>query len=104
MKLNLNPFANIKPARPDPKYAWTEGDNLIAAVELELANYLTRELNKRPELSLQVLYKSRPIQQHTGSILAELELKLGKEVKAHTESWRNAEGSRAVTVRITNRW
>lgn len=86
------------------KWLWTKRDNQIAETELKLSKLLTQRLAERPEVSLHMLYMSRPIQQEVGGILKTLEQTIGKEVKARTDSYRHPDGSRTVTVEIEPRY
>lgn len=86
------------------KWLWTKQDNQIAETELKLSKLLTQRLAERPEVSLHMLYMSRPVQQEVGGILKSLEQALGKEVKARTDSHRHPDGSRTVTVEIEPRY
>lgn len=77
-------------------------ENAFGVAEMRLSNYLTRELTRRPAVSLSALYESHAIQQEVGPILVGLERKYGKQVKALTEEYREG-GVRRVMVRIVPR-
>lgn len=82
------------------KYKWTQEDNRVAETELDIANYLTRQLKQKPELSLNTLLVSKNVQHEVGGALAKLELQTGKRLRSQVETTRNADGSRRVWVTI----
>lgn len=89
-----------KKGKPDPRFAWSAEDNSIGQTELSLSEYLTKQINERPELGLRALYASQNVQQRAGSILGKLEQKLGRKVKATTTVVREEGGGRKVYVTI----
>lgn len=82
------------------RFSWTREHNRQAKVECRLAEYLTRLLNERPEVSLRALLVSRKVQARIGEEMHDLMEVLGKEVTLGCESDRLPDGKRRVWVTI----
>lgn len=81
---------------------WTPTDNRIAEVELQLSEVLTTKLTARPEISLRLLYASKPIRTMVNAVFDALEAELGRHLIIATKEYREGD-RRRVMVEIIDK-